>query len=548
MKMSSRPRWATTICILLAATLNFEFAGTVLAARLAPAISAVPAAFAAPMKPNLRMAPSIPLSVIGGVAVTDLVYKIVGTNVPVQNVKYRGAPQAAGTFSGGQSIFGISDGVILSTGSAAGVVGPNGDNYTDNVSVDNGMPGDTDLDGLLAGESAQTHDAAVLEFDFKPSTDHITFQYLLASEEYTEYLNYHDVIGLFVNNVNQAWIPGTNTPVSVGTINPNINSQYYHDNTVIDQTYGAPYYTTMDGFTSVFTAESPVRPGDWNHVKIAIADFGDSGWDSNLFIKADSFVSRPAQPGVLSIAGVDIDQSITPARANIHIDRSSGTDGTVSVHWSLLDTTSVSSATYVNQGDVQFLPGETAKTVSVEIPANVLSASVSLTAPTNGATLDSLRSTSNILLSSGPLTILLKPDPAGSSALSGTKLVVVQSGKSPIYGTADENNRVVLNNMPSGTWDVSVVLPTNGLDFPKAVQTAKLTVTLGPGEAKTAELPVLGLVKNGETQFTIANMIVFANQGGKDVNNDGKIDQKDIKWLLDLLPPMFVTPPPHVID
>jgi hypothetical protein len=53
----------------------------------------------------------------------------------------------------------------------------------------------------------------------------------------------------------------------------------------------------MDGFTTKFTGSSAVTPNATNHIKIAIADRGDTAYDSWVFIKAGSFsVENPDVP------------------------------------------------------------------------------------------------------------------------------------------------------------------------------------------------------------------------------------------------------------
>ena len=46
----------------------------------------------------------------------------------------------------------------------------------------------------------------------------------------------------------------------------------------------------MDGLTTVLTCSAPVNPGVTNHMKLAIADASDSRYDSNVFLRAGSFV------------------------------------------------------------------------------------------------------------------------------------------------------------------------------------------------------------------------------------------------------------------
>jgi hypothetical protein len=56
---------------------------------------------------------------------SDLARLLVGPGVPVTNITYAGDSRSAGTFRGGAGIIGFERGIILSTGQAVDVVGPN---------------------------------------------------------------------------------------------------------------------------------------------------------------------------------------------------------------------------------------------------------------------------------------------------------------------------------------------------------------------------------------------------------------------------------------
>lgn len=227
---------------------------------------------------------------------TDLANMLVGTGVSISNVQYSGVNTAAGTFSGGAGILGIESGIVLSTGKISDVVGPN---TADATTTDNGQPGDSDLDSLIPGYT--TFDATVLEFDFVPTTDVVTFEYVFGSEEYNEYVGspFNNVFGFFINGVNQALIPGTTTAVAINNVNnggtgemytwPVTNPAYYRNNDL--QQGGGSINTELDGLTVVLTVTANVNAGVTNHIKLAIADAGDAILDSDVFIKAGSFSS-----------------------------------------------------------------------------------------------------------------------------------------------------------------------------------------------------------------------------------------------------------------
>ena len=129
------------------------------------------------------------------------------------NASYTGSPLAAGSFSGFEDA-GIDAGIVLSTGCAAGSEDPIcsssilGPNESPNTGVILGEAGDADLDNLLDG--VNTQDAAVLEFDFVPDAEAVTFTYVFGSEEYPDFVDagYNDVFAFYVNGTNYATIDG----------------------------------------------------------------------------------------------------------------------------------------------------------------------------------------------------------------------------------------------------------------------------------------------------------------------------------------------------
>ena len=232
----------------------------------------------------------------------DLANDLVGGGLTISNLTFSGADVAAGRFSGGTGIIGFESGIILSSGDIANVVGPN---VEDGITGDNGLPGDADLDGLIPG--FQTFDATVLEFDFIPDDDMVSFRYVFASEEYNEYVNteYNDVFAFIVNGVNCATVSGD--PVSVNTINngnplPGEDPTPHHPELYINNDLddgGGSIDTEMDGLTTLLACQASVNPGVPNHIKLAIADSGDHILDANVLLEAGSFV--PGTPVVVRI-------------------------------------------------------------------------------------------------------------------------------------------------------------------------------------------------------------------------------------------------------
>lgn len=184
---------------------------------------------------------------------------------------------------------GISEGVVLSSGEVAEVVGPN--DSGGNTSGSFSGAGDPDLDALVGGT---TRDAAVLNMTFIPTGSDLQINYVFASEEYQEFVNssFNDVFGFFVNGTNCATVAeadGTTLPVSINAINHLKNTQIYVDNPSGSNAYD----TQFDGFTQVLTCFATVMPGVPNTLKLALADTSDSILDSAVFLETSGITSTP---------------------------------------------------------------------------------------------------------------------------------------------------------------------------------------------------------------------------------------------------------------
>ena len=257
------------------------------------------------------------------VTAATLVDELVGAGVSTSNETYSdpSAFHAAGLFSGGTGIVGFESGVLLTSGDVVNVVGPN---TFDDAGRDNGVAGDADLDVLA---DATTQDATVLEFDFVPADTTVTFRYAFGSDEYNEFVQsgFNDVFGFFVNDENCATVPDTSIPVSIDTINGGnpfggenaSNPDLYRNNDREDG--GGTINTELDGLTVVLTCTADVIPGQPRHVKLAIADVGDGGYDSAVFLEAGSFSSGPTHTLNVTTSG-EGDGSVSSSDDGISCD------------------------------------------------------------------------------------------------------------------------------------------------------------------------------------------------------------------------------------
>jgi hypothetical protein len=221
----------------------------------------------------------------------EMVEMLIGTGLDFSNVVFTGADTSRGSFWGGPGNIGLTNGIILTSGSVNMAPGPNN---SPNAFAANSMPGDPDLE-LLSNYAS--NDACVLAFDFVPYYSYVWFQFVFGSEEYPEYVNmFNDVFGFFIsgpgitgpysnNSKNIALIPGTNLPVSINNINEETNPEYF----VVNDSGFIQY----DGFTTVFSAQSEVVPMQTYHIKLAIGDAIDEAYDSGVLLQASSFCSGP---------------------------------------------------------------------------------------------------------------------------------------------------------------------------------------------------------------------------------------------------------------
>ncbi|MGZ6971036.1 MAG: choice-of-anchor L domain-containing protein, partial [Thermoanaerobaculia bacterium] len=120
-----------------------------------------------PARPSL----SVTTTDLTSITPLQLAQMLAGPGVTVSNVTFTGANVAGGSFTGGVADgLGIASGVILSSGNVANAVGPN---TSDGITTANGTLGDADLNAIV-GAGHTTFDAAVLEFDFVPTSSSVT--------------------------------------------------------------------------------------------------------------------------------------------------------------------------------------------------------------------------------------------------------------------------------------------------------------------------------------------------------------------------------------
>ncbi|MDD5158921.1 MAG: choice-of-anchor L domain-containing protein [Sulfuricurvum sp.] len=262
-------------------------------------------------------------SYVSGATAAQLAAQIQGPGITITNPQLkRGKASQAGTFSNGiaGAKLEVDEGIIL-TGMSVN------ESFTTNsswrTSLDN-SGSSTDAD-LLAIDAKARYDTVVFEFDVTlgANTRLLMVDYQFASEEYNEYVGsqFNDAFGFFVSGgdltktYNIARVVDDSTivttanienyvPVTVNNVNngsvgiyddttPQIltNSQYFINNCVkgtgvpnCTQSQ-APVDVEYDGLTHRLHATlDNLTPGVTYHFKMALADTGDSQWDTGVFV------------------------------------------------------------------------------------------------------------------------------------------------------------------------------------------------------------------------------------------------------------------------
>ncbi len=275
-------------------------------------------------------------------AMAELIF---GDRVTVTGATYTGDSDASAIYSNGDAISPNvvpgDTGVILSTGEAdrftnESVTNPN--QRTNTTTPNSGPNRDPDF-VELAGRA--TFDASFLEVDFipDPGIEFITLEFVFSSEEYPEFSNsiYNDLFAV--------WIDGEAVPLAAGNgLSSVTNINQSGDINLFNSNVNDTFNTEMDGFTVSMSFVVPVTPGEVNTLKLGITDVGDSAFDSNVLIAADSVqgeliantddvLVRPGDSRIVDVLANDINNS-TGAAFVTHIN-----DQTVSPGDSVVLTT-----------------------------------------------------------------------------------------------------------------------------------------------------------------------------------------------------------------
>lgn len=215
-----------------------------------------------------------------GKTAADLANDLQGKNVTISNAAGNYNTLGAGTFTGADSIIGIDEGVVLSSGKVQDLPG--------NKSVSS-FALNTDGDPqLTAIAGMKTNDASILEFDVVPAEENLEFNYVFTSGELNYVGSFNDAVGLWINGNNCAKLPTGDAATLNNLRQIEGNKVYSITNTAFDKGIRQNVWAVP------LICKVKVTPGQKVRIKIAVADALDRSLDSAIFVNKNSVVSLPS--------------------------------------------------------------------------------------------------------------------------------------------------------------------------------------------------------------------------------------------------------------
>ena len=449
---------------------------------------------------------------------TQLVNNILlGFGVTASNITINGSPLTANTpvsnitsFTNNNPAFPFNAGLLLTTGNGVGAQGPNNaTSFTNNTPPTTNVSGDPELNALAAGTVTN---GTVLEFDFVPSGDTMSFRYIFGSEEYPEFSpsTYNDAFGLFLwgpgisgpyalagypaGGANIAVLPD-GTPVTINNVGDVSNTAYYvfNDN-------GSTYGTAIqyDGTTVVLTAAASVQCNQTYHIKLAISNVGDQSYDSGVFLEAGSFVSDAVAVTVATVSGdTTIVEGCTDANF-IFTRPSTQLDDTLIINYTI--TGDAVEGTDFNDliNPITFLPGEDSVVLNLIPTQDGVTEgfeSVIITVEIINPCNDTIFSSGTIYIGEGPIINISENDPFVQCATDSIPIFASASGGYAPY----DYEWTSIGGSPAGTGDTifgsisqngSISYLVTATDFCNFSNTDTVTITMN----QTLAIDTMGTV------------------------------------------------------
>lgn len=388
-----------------------------------------------------------------------------GTGINITGASFVGVDGQAGTYAGfdlssGNNRLAISDGVILTSGSAQGALGPN-DNFPDNFgladeSTSVGTPGDADLDALV-GTGTNDANALIVNFTVDPGVQSILFDFVFGSEEFPEFVGaFNDAFGAYLDGQQVSFdTDGRAITVNNNFFQLNNSGLSAADDPDVAGKIGVTLDIEYDGLTRVIRTQAPLNAGIVTHtLKFVIADAVDTVLDSGVFISrlqgSTQAVSGPItdlpQPGIFNFSPSSYTIDETGLFLTATIIRENGSSGLVTVDLFTSDGSATANQDYTPfpLTTLTFVDGQTSQTVTIPILDDPIAEgnenfTLQLANPTNAAGLG-LNAQANVLIVDNELGVQFGQTDfivsEGTSTVTAN-ITVVLTGPSPVPVTVD---------------------------------------------------------------------------------------------------------------
>jgi PEP-CTERM putative exosortase interaction domain len=253
---------------------------------------------------SLLAAPAMAFSVEATNNIETLKNKLLGPNTDgLSNfsISITGNALASGIFT--NDPFGLSSGIVLSTGKVTDLPGQNrkdNENWGGSDATTDFWPSEKE------GDLTQLN----LSFFADSTVEKLFFEYVFASEEFLEYggSRYNDDFELLLNGINFAKLTDGKT-VTINNLVPDNSNRFTDHPDYIDNpslTGLAANIIKLDGFTKVLGFEGLLQKNQTNVLTISIKDVGDGMLDSAVFIKGNSVgtIKAEAVPEPMTVGGL----------------------------------------------------------------------------------------------------------------------------------------------------------------------------------------------------------------------------------------------------
>jgi Calx-beta domain/Domain of unknown function (DUF4114) len=434
---------------------------------------------------------------------TQILNKLLGVTTGLSNITLAvtGDKEAYGTFD--NAPFDIGAGIVLSTGKVTDLVGANTSSGT------------TTSFGTKDSDGGNDPIALKIDFNTDATASQVFFQYVFGSEEFTDYSGsaFNDIFTLTLNGVNLAKLSDGKT-ATINNLTPSATpstwSADYIDNPI--GTGPLSSQVILDGYTKTLTFAGTLIPNAKNTLEIKIKDIGDGALDSAVFLKGGSLgivdpttlanaitITDNDLPPVIKISDVTVLEGKTgTTNATFTVTLSNPSSRITTVDYATADDTALAGSDYtkIDTTTLSFAPGETSKTITVEIVGDLVDEidktfKVNLTNPTNATLGTEKVATGAILNDDTPITLTIGDADAAETKADETK----NPGQFVLTRGGDLNKSLTVKYTLSGT-------STNGVDYQSFTGTS--IFGLGADKAVVDIQPIDDKIYEGTENVTLS--------------------------------------------